>query len=114
MAPAEKCRGPAVELARLHYQDHDHYEALIARNRDIPPIPCAVAHPCDESSLRGAVDAAVEGIIVPILVGPAAKIQGVAKEQGLDIAGFELVDVRTATPPPPRRSSWSAPAGPSC
>ena len=93
VAPGEKRKVPAVELAELSFQDHDHYEALIARNKEIPPIPCAVAHPCDESSLRGAVDAAVEGIIVPILVGPAAKIAGVAKEHGLDIAGFELVDV---------------------
>ncbi len=93
VAPAEKRKAPAVALARLHYQDHDHYEALIARNQEIPPVACAVAHPCDESSLRGAVDAALEGIIVPILVGPAAKIRSIAEEQGLDIGGYEIVDV---------------------
>ena len=33
------------------------------------------------------------GIIVPILVGPAAKIKAVAREHNIDIGKFELVDV---------------------
>jgi len=52
-----------------------------------------VAYPCDETSLQGATDAAKAGIIVPILVGPAAKISTVARENDLDIRAFELVDV---------------------
>jgi phosphate acetyltransferase len=51
-----------------------------------------VAHPCDESSLTGAVDAAKLGLIVPILVGPRKRIEAIAKEQRLDIAAFEIVD----------------------
>jgi phosphate acetyltransferase len=51
-----------------------------------------VAHPCDESSLTGAVDAAKMGLIRPILVGPAARIQAVAEQCRLDITPFELVD----------------------
>ena len=52
----------------------------------------AVAHPCDESSLRGALDAARASLIVPILVGPKDKITSVAEKFGLDIAGLEIVD----------------------
>ena len=52
-----------------------------------------VVHPCDETSLRGAVEAAKTGIIKPTLVGPAAKINNVAREHNLDIGKFELVDV---------------------
>ena len=52
-----------------------------------------VAYPCDETALRGPLEAAEAGIIVPILVGPAAKISGVAREHGLDIGRFEIVDV---------------------
>ena len=92
LAPIEKLRRPAVELGELQLQDHDHYEELVRRNRSIPPVTCAVAHPCDESSLRGAVDAAREGIILPILVGPEAKIRAAAEAAGLDIGAFELVD----------------------
>jgi phosphate acetyltransferase len=50
-------------------------------------------HPCDETSLRGATEAAQAGIIVPILIGPAAKISAVAREHGLWIGGFQIVDV---------------------
>jgi phosphate acetyltransferase len=71
---------------------HDKYERLIARCKALAPLPCAVAHPCDESSLRGAVQAAQMGIIQPILVGPKARIEAVAAEFGLDISAYELVD----------------------
>jgi phosphotransacetylase len=71
---------------------HDKYERLIALTRENPAIPTAVAHPCDESSLRGAVEAAEAGIIVPILVGPAEKIRAVAEKAGLNIAPYEIVE----------------------
>src|SRR5215472_7321646 len=68
------------------------YENLISLAREVPPATTVVTHPCDESSLRGAVAAAELGIIVPILVGPVAKITAVAKQHGIDIARYELVD----------------------
>jgi phosphate acetyltransferase len=68
------------------------YERLIARAREVPPATTIVAHPCDETSLRGPVEAAQAGLIVPILVGPAAKISSVAREHGIDIDRFEIVD----------------------
>jgi len=68
------------------------YERLIARAKEVPPATTIVAHPCDETSLRGPVEAAKAGIIVPILVGPAAKISAVAREHGIDIDRFEIVD----------------------
>ena len=55
-------------------------------------MPTIVAHPCDETSLRGATEAAEAGIIVPILVGPAAKIAAAAQTHGLDISRFDIVD----------------------
>ncbi|MDE2605569.1 MAG: phosphate acetyltransferase [Burkholderiales bacterium] len=71
---------------------HENYERLLARARALPAIPTAVAHPCDESSLTGAVDAAQMGLIAPILVGPVARIRGVAAQAGLDISRYEIVD----------------------
>ena len=68
------------------------YDRLIARAKGIA-ARTVVAHPCDETSLRGVTEAAEAGIIIPILVGPAAKISAVAREHGLDIGKFELVDV---------------------
>jgi phosphate acetyltransferase len=71
---------------------HEKYDLLIARCKSIPPASTAVAHPCDESSLRGAVDAAQAGLIAPILVGPRARIEAVAGQSGIDISGLEIVD----------------------
>ncbi len=70
----------------------DKHARLIAAARDGSPAVTIVAHPCDETSLRGAVDAAAEGIIAPVLVGPAAKIVAVAAEHGIGIAGLEIID----------------------
>ena len=73
-------------------KNHDKYDRLIERCKALPPTPTAVAHPCDESSLQAAVDAAKAGLIAPILVGPAARIREVAAKIGVDISGYPLVD----------------------
>ena len=44
---------------------HEKYERLIERAKALAPLTTAVAHPCDESSLAGAVDAARMGLIAP-------------------------------------------------
>jgi phosphate acetyltransferase len=71
---------------------HEKYQRLLDYCKTLPPTPTAVAHPCDESSLRGAVDAARLGLIKPILVGPRARIEAVAREHKIDIAGLEIVE----------------------
>jgi len=75
-------------------QTHAKYERLIARAKQVPPATTVVVHPCDETSLRGAMEAAEEGIIVPILVGPAAKITAVARQHGIDISRCQIIDAR--------------------
>ena len=68
------------------------YEALLARCAAHDPIPTAVAHPCEKTALSGALEAAEKHLIAPILVGPAAKIQAVAKSSGSDLKGIQIVD----------------------
>ncbi len=69
------------------------YEALLERCAGLEPVPTAVAHPCDQSALAGALEASEKGLIKPILVGPAAKIAEVAKSLGIDHLGnTEIVD----------------------
>ena len=74
-------------------REHEKYERLISATRGLPPLATAVAHPCDETSLRGVLEAAEAKIIVPILVGPKERIRGLAKSLDLDIAGIDIVDV---------------------
>ena len=69
------------------------YDRLIAAARAEAPAVTIVAHPCDETSLGGAIEAAEMGLITPILVGPEAKIRNVAAEHRLDLGRREIVDV---------------------
>jgi phosphate acetyltransferase len=69
------------------------FDRLIAKAKRAAAARAIVVHPCDETSLRGVVEAAKAGIINPTLVGPAAKIVNVARDYKLDIGRFELVDV---------------------
>jgi phosphotransacetylase len=68
------------------------YEALLERCRGLEPVPTAVAHPCEESALAGALEAAEKKLITPILVGPKAKIAEVARKAKLDTSQTEIVD----------------------
>ena len=71
---------------------HEKYQRLLDFCKTLPATPTAVAHPCDESSVRGAVDAAKLGLIEPILVGPRARIEGAARQADVDIGRLEIVD----------------------
>ena len=70
---------------------HDKYERLIRAAQGQSAITVAVAHPCDDVSLHGAVEAARLRLIEPILVGPQARIHDIAARAGLDISAMELV-----------------------
>jgi phosphotransacetylase len=48
---------------------------------------------CSRGALLGAIEAAREGLIEPVLVGPQSEIQAIAMEQELDISAYRLVDV---------------------
>jgi len=68
------------------------YEQALTKCRHLDPIPTAVAHPCDETSLAGAFEAQANKLITPILVGPADKIRDVAARQGIDLGATRIVD----------------------
>jgi phosphate acetyltransferase len=71
---------------------HLKYRRLIEYCKTLPPLPTAVAHPCDQSSLEGAAEAAKMKLIAPILVGPRARIESVAAQYNISIAEFPIVD----------------------
>ena len=60
--------------------------------RALEPIVTAVAHPCSEAALSAAVQGFEQHLIVPVLVGPRVRIEGVANQAGLDISGLRLID----------------------
>lgn len=85
--------GAITTLVPVGSSSPSKYDRLIKRAKKVPAATTIVTHPCDETSLRGPIEAAEAGIIVPVLVGPAAKISAVAREHRLKIDRFEIVDV---------------------
>ena len=76
----------------MHTKAGENYQRLIASVTALPATPTAVAHPCDNAALVGAVEAAKKGIITPILVGPRHKITAAATAADIDISAYQVVD----------------------
>jgi phosphotransacetylase len=68
------------------------YEQVLARCRHLEPVATAVAHPCEETALAGAMEASAKGLITPILVGPAERIRAVARQHAIDLGSTRVID----------------------
>ena len=77
-------------MSRIRERGHQ-YQRLVRQSKGLEPIRTAVVHPVDAVSLLGAIEAAKAELIVPVLIGPEAKIRGAAEQAKLDLSGYELV-----------------------
>ena len=77
---------------RTGANSHENYDRLIAAAQKEATIKVAIAHPCDDVSLRGAVEAKNLRLIEPILVGPTERVRAVAAQSGIDIGGIEIMN----------------------
>jgi len=82
---------PPDEYFELIREKGRRYKILIERTRDLKALKTAVVHPVDEASLMGAIEAAREDLMEPVLVGPEAKIRRAADAAGIDIDGYPIV-----------------------
>ncbi|TYT26443.1 bifunctional enoyl-CoA hydratase/phosphate acetyltransferase [Luteimonas viscosa] len=94
IAPDVRIERPRTALPeiRLDAAGNDGLARLLAHVAPLEAIRVAVVHPCDALSLSGALDARDAGLIVPVLVGPRARIEAAAAEAGVDLAGLEIED----------------------
>jgi phosphate acetyltransferase len=79
-------------IAKEIYEPGLRHRQVVAAAQKFPPIRTAVVHPCDDISLSGAFEAADERLIVPVLVGPSAKIRKAAELAKRSLDGVEIVD----------------------
>jgi phosphotransacetylase len=93
IASSEKVRRGALRTVPLS-DPEARYRSLIALTKGLKPLQTAVVHPVDRNSLLGAIDAARAGLIVPVLVGPEAKIRAVAAAEAVDLGPYRLVPTR--------------------
>ena len=98
-APLQKISRPRAALPTMHLFDPaarlaewvDGWAAeLLTGLAGQAPIPCGVVHPCDATSLAGAMAAARRGLIVPWLIGPEARIWSIAEGLGIDLTGVHI------------------------
>ena len=69
-----------------------HFQRLVDRVRNLPPLPAAVVYPCDRDSLQFALSGRFAGYLAPVLVGPEKRNTDAAGQAGLDRSSLELVD----------------------
>ena len=91
LAPRHKIRLPRRDMPTVQLRREDRYLELLKMCDGLPPLSCAVVHPCSADALRGAIDAAARNLITPILVGPEKKIRAIAAQEGIELANHRLV-----------------------
>jgi len=91
IAATERIAYNNLATPELILRRNDGFADIFAACEALPAVSCAIVHPCDRDSLLGAVEAARIGLIVPVLVGPAAKIRAVAESEGIDLSAYRLV-----------------------
>lgn len=96
IAPTEKIKRQRVTLPKVELKrPKNHWiHRLIASKKSLAPLITAVVHPVDELSLKGAIAAAEEGLIIPILVGPKQKIIDAASAAKIDITPYRIVSTK--------------------
>ncbi|MFM2059371.1 MAG: hypothetical protein RLY71_3756, partial [Pseudomonadota bacterium] len=97
-APTQRISRPRAAMPTMHLFDPDArlatwVDGWVADLAGQPPVPCAVVHPCDETSLAGAMAAARRGLIAPWLIGPEAKIRALADQLGIDLSSARIESV---------------------
>jgi phosphotransacetylase len=94
LAPKTKLRWSTLPVPRLIVNDpYRRYHGLIARATAKPAVKTAIAWPCDEVSLGGAIQAYKDKLIIPVLVGSESIIRDVAQKLELDLTGIQIVDI---------------------
>ncbi len=90
-APSRRLAYGDIATPEVVLRRNDALAHMLKRCESLAPIPCAVVHPCDRESLLGALEAAKRKLIVPVLVGPEAKIRAVARDAGVPLDAYRIV-----------------------
>jgi len=91
-APKRRIVYDDIATPQIILRHNDAFAQLLKRCEGIEPVTCAVVHPCDRDSLLGPLEAARRKLIIPVLVGPEAKIRATAEAEKVDISAYRIVD----------------------
>ena len=91
-APMKRISYTDLATPEVIFRRTDVFARLIKTCEGMPPVVCAVVHPCDHESLLGPLEAAKRNLIDPVLIGPKTKIREAARAAGADITPYRIVD----------------------
>jgi phosphate butyryltransferase len=92
-APLTRMSVADTELPALSIGNHADVDRLLAACRALAPMVTGVVAPEEEMALRGALEAARQRLIEPLLIGSADKIRALAADCGLSLSGIAIEDV---------------------
>lgn len=90
-APTERIHYTNLATPEVILRRNDGFIRLIERCQGVPAVRTAIVHPCDRDSLLGPIEAAKQGLIEPVLVGPEHRIRAVAEAEGVDLSPYTLL-----------------------
>ena len=90
IAPGEKLSLPRIPVPEVALRSHSRFDQFIERAKALPTLPTAVVHPCSPEAIAAAIEAKLEGLIEPVLVGPPHKIAAAAEKAGVSIDGLRI------------------------
>ncbi len=94
IAPLHKQRVRRASGLRWHVFDAAAgVRGLIEQALQHERLRCAIVHPCDIESLRGALDAARHGLFTPVIVAPRDRVLALAASAELDLGSAVIEDV---------------------
>jgi phosphate acetyltransferase len=80
-----------------HPADYHVFHKFLDRCRSLPAITTAVCWPLSDVALKGAVEAAHEGLIQPTMIGDEAQMRALAAKIGVDLKPFPILDADDET-----------------
>jgi phosphate acetyltransferase len=81
----------AVDPLVSHPADYHVFHKFLERCKSLPAITTAVCWPLSDVALRGAVEAAAEGLIQPTLIGDETEIRALAAKIGVNMGAYPIL-----------------------
>lgn len=90
IAPGRSIEWPQMAAPEVALKRHDRYERFIRQAKALPMLRAAIVHPCSPEAILAAVEIRDEGLLLPILIGPEAKIHAAAEQAGVVLDGIPI------------------------
>ncbi len=94
LAPAEKIKRARMAMPEITISDRDaRYRRLFGRAQGLKPVTAAFVHPCDINSLQAALSVRDTGFMVPVLIGPEARLRAMIDQHSLRLGNTRIMNV---------------------